>query len=96
MIEIPEKPDRPVCSRHGPLRWGWFEDTKQGPRWVSFLTEDGGVLVPHVCDTPDAPAARWQPDAGVAARATRNANRIRQAMGWPTGEQKIITEKESA
>jgi hypothetical protein len=71
VITIEEKPDRPVCAAHGPLRWGWFPDTKQGARWVSFTLEPGGVLAPHVCDNPDQAPIRWQPDPVVAERARR-------------------------
>lgn len=70
MIEIPDKPDRPVCSAHGPLKWGYFDDTRQGARWVSFVIEEGGLLAPHVCDNPEAPATRWQPDPVIAARSS--------------------------
>jgi hypothetical protein len=80
VIEIPEKPDRPVCSSHGPLKWGWFTDTKQGPRWVSFTVESGGLLAPHVCDNPEAPAARWQPDPVIAARARRGRQLVEAVL----------------
>lgn len=75
MIQIDEKPDRPVCSIHGPLRWGYYTDTKQGARWVATWIEIvpglGVVMVPHTCDSPDRPPARWQPDPIVAERAHR-------------------------
>lgn len=71
MLTIEDKPERPVCSIHGPLRWGWFTDTKQGARWVSFTFTDAGTLDPHVCDDPDRSPVRWQPDPVVAERAHR-------------------------
>jgi hypothetical protein len=91
VIEIEDKPDRPVCATHGPLRWGWFPDTKQGARWVSFTLEPGAVLVPHVCDDPERPAPRWQPDEVIAERAHRHMDEIRQQFGWP--ENQKLTEK---
>jgi hypothetical protein len=83
-MEIEDKPSRPVCSVHGPLRWGWFTDTKQGARWVSFTHETvgvfGAVLVPHVCDDPGQPAVRWEPSETVAATARRGAHLARQVL----------------
>lgn len=73
-ITIDDKPDRPVCSIHGALRWGWFTDTRQGARWVSFTLEQLGdhtALVPHVCDDPDPTPVRWAPSPEVAERARR-------------------------
>lgn len=76
MLTIEDKPDRPVCATHGVLKWGYFTDTKQGARWVSWTYETvagfGPVLVPHVCDDPDR-TVRWQPDPKIAERAHRGA-----------------------
>lgn len=84
MITIEDKPDRPICSIHGPLRWGWFTDTKQGARWVSWTHETvpvfGAVLVPHVCDNPDPTPARWAPSEAVAAAAHRGADLARRVL----------------
>ncbi len=71
MLTIEDKPDRPVCAQHGPLRWGYFTDTKQGARWVSFVFVEGGRLEPHVCDNPDPAPVRWSPSEEVAERARR-------------------------
>jgi len=71
VLTIEDKPDRPVCAQHGPLRWGYFTDTRQGARWVSFVFVEEGRLEPHVCDNPDLPPSRWQPDPAVAERARR-------------------------
>lgn len=96
MLTIDEKPDRPVCSIHGPLRWGWFTDTKQGARWVSFNVETappfGAVLVPHVCDNPDAPPVRWKPDPAVAERARLGAALAAETIA--AAKAKSSTEKE--
>jgi hypothetical protein len=73
VIEIPDPPDRPICSTHGPLRWGYFPATKQGPRWVSFYAGDGGVLVPHVCFDHSPVPIRWEPDPARAEIAHRGA-----------------------
>jgi hypothetical protein len=54
------------------LRWGYFTDTKKGPRWVSFVFDDG-KLDPHVCDDPDPSPVRWKPDPVRADRARRGA-----------------------
>lgn len=84
MLTIPDKPDRPVCSVHGPLRWGWFDDTKQGARWVSWTHETvpvfGAVLVPHLCDSPDKPPLRWEPSAEVAATSRAGAELARRVL----------------
>jgi hypothetical protein len=88
-MDIPNPPDRPICAAHGPLKWGWFADTKQGARWVSFTIGEGGVLAPHVCDNPGSPAPRWQPDEAIAARAHEHADLIRERFGWP---KRTITE----
>lgn len=80
MIQIDEKPDRPVCAAHGPLRWGWFPETRQGARWVSFTFAEDGALVPHVCDDPDRPAVRWTPSETVAATAQRGAALVRAVL----------------
>lgn len=94
MLSIPEEPDRPICAAHGPLTWGYFTGTKQGPRWASWTHETvpglGAVLVPHVCDNPDAPRTRWQPDPAVAERAHRGADLGRRVLA---GEDPF-TEKE--
>lgn len=75
MLTIDEPPPRPVCAQHGRLEWGYFLDTKRGPRWVSWTHDTvpvlGAVLVPHVCDDPDAPPVRWKPDPVIAERAHR-------------------------
>jgi hypothetical protein len=71
VLSIEDPPERPVCSMHGPLKWGYFTDTKQGARWVSFTFEAGGVLVPHVCDNPDPTPIRWSPSEAVAETARR-------------------------
>lgn len=91
MIEIADKPDRPVCATHGPLRWGWFPETRQGPRWVSFTFDDSGALVPHVCDDPERPAIRWAPSETVAETAHRGAELARRVLA---GEDPF-TEKET-
>lgn len=80
MLTIPDRPDRPICSTHGPLRWGWFTDTRQGARWVSFTFDPGGVLVPHVCDNPEPTPTRWQPDPVVAERAHRGRALVDAAL----------------
>lgn len=89
MIEIEDKPDRPVCSTHGPLRWGYFTDTRQGARWVSFTFEPGGLLVPHLCDNRDVPAS-WRPDPAVAERTHRGAALASAVL---KGENPFIEEK---
>jgi len=74
VLTIEDKPNRPVCSIHGALRWGWFTDTRQGERWVSFTLEqlgDSTALVPHVCDDPEPSPVRWAPSPEVAERARR-------------------------
>lgn len=75
MLTIEDKPDRPVCSVHGALRWGYFTDTKWGAKWTSWTYENvphfGAVLVPHVCDDPDPTPVRWAPSPEVAERAHR-------------------------
>lgn len=97
MLTIDEKPDRPICAQHGPLRWGYFTDTKQGPRWVSWTHETvpglGAVLVPHVCDNPDAPPVRWKPDPEVAARARLGAALAAKTIA--EAKAKSSTEKEN-
>ena len=84
MLTIEDKPDRPVCAQHGPLRWGYFTDTRQGARWVSFTFEavDGldAVLVPHICDDPGKPPTRWEPDPAVAERARRGNAPARRVL----------------
>lgn len=80
MITIDEKPDRPVCAAHGPLRWGYFTDTKQGARWVSFTFLPGGLLEPHVCDDPGRPPLRWAPSEAVADSAHRGAALARAVL----------------
>lgn len=87
MIEIPDEPDRPVCAQHGPLKWGYFTGTKQGARWVSFVFDEVGHLEPHVCDDPERPAPRWQPDDVVAERAKKYADEIRVQLGWMAPEE---------
>lgn len=86
MLTIDEPPPRPVCAQHGRLEWGYFLDTKRGPRWVSWTHETvpvlGAVLVPHVCDDPDRPPARWEPNPAVAERAHRHMDLIREERGW--------------
>lgn len=97
MLTIKEKPDRPVCSIHGALRWGWFTDTRQGERWVSFTLERLGeatALVPHVCDDPDPTPVKWEPDPVVAVRSRQRMAEIRQVMGW--GPNPFIDEEKSA
>lgn len=97
MLSIDDKPDRPVCSTHGPLRWGWFPDTRQGGRWVSWTLESvdglGAVLVPHLCDDPDRPASRWRPDPALAERSVRYGRAIAEQMGWVRA--KSSTKKET-
>jgi len=97
VLTIEEKPDRPVCSIHGPLRWGWFTDTRQGARWVSWTHETvpgfGAVLVPHVCDDPRQPAVRWTPDPLVAERAHRGNALVREALAAAKAQER--TEKEN-
>jgi len=80
VLTIEDKPDRPVCAQHGPLRWGYFTDTKQGPRWVSFTFVEGGRLEPHVCDDPDPTPIRWAPSDAVAARAHAGADLARRVL----------------
>lgn len=84
MVTIEDKPERPVCSIHGPLCWGWFPDTRQGARWVSWTVETvddlGSVLVPHLCDNPDRPPTRWEPDPVNAERSHRGAALARQVL----------------
>jgi hypothetical protein len=82
-MDIPDPPDRPVCARCGPLKWGWFPATRQGARWVSFTIGDEGVLAPHPCGSSDAPAIRWEPDEQVAERAKLRADLIREQLGIP-------------
>jgi hypothetical protein len=77
-MDIPNPPDRPICASHGPLKWGYFPDTKQGPRWCSFWLDDGR-LVPHVCDDPERDI-RWQPDEVIAERARHHAGEIRALL----------------
>lgn len=83
-MEIPDEPDRPVCSVHGALTWGFFTTTKQGARWASWTHETvtglGAVLVPHVCDDPGKPPARWEPDPLVAERAHRGNALVRRVL----------------
>jgi hypothetical protein len=79
VMDIPEPPDRPICAGHGPLKWGFFPATLQGPRWVAFTIGEGGVLVPHVCDDPDR-GPRWQPDEVIAERARHHAGEIRALL----------------
>lgn len=98
MIQIEDPPDRPICAQHGPLRWGWFPVTKQGPRWVSFYTGDGGVLVPHLCLAYEPVPIRWQPDPVIAERAHRHMDEIRAELGWGPnplldGKTKELTEE---
>ncbi len=94
MLTIENKPARPVCSIHGPLRWGWFNDTKQGERWVSFNIETvpvfGAVFVPHVCDNPGKPPVRWEPSAAVAETARTGAALARRVLA---GEDPFNEEK---
>jgi len=80
VITIEDKPDRPICAQHGPLKWGYFTDTKQGARWVSFTFVDGGRLEPHVCDDPDPTPVRWAPSDAVAARARAGADLARRVL----------------
>lgn len=82
MITIEEKPDRPVCASHGALKWGYFTDTKQGARWVSFVFDEAGHLEPHICDDPERPPPRWRPDDAIAERARKRADGIRVQLGW--------------
>jgi hypothetical protein len=53
------------------LKWGYFTETKKGPRWVSFVFDEDGKLDPHVCDDPDPTPIRWSPSEEVAERARR-------------------------
>lgn len=96
MLSIEDKPDRPVCSIHGALRWGYYTDTKQGARWVSSWLETvpglGPVLVPHVCDDPDPSPIRWAPSDAVAARARAGADLARRVLA---GENPFTEEKGS-
>jgi hypothetical protein len=92
-MDIPDPPDRPVCAGHGPLKWGWFPTTKQGPRWVSFTVGEGGVLVPHLCDDPER-GARWQPDELVAARSHEYSEAIYERFGWTRRNRRFIEGKE--
>jgi hypothetical protein len=78
-MDIPDPPDRPICAGHGPLKWGFFPATLQGPRWVSFTIGDGGALLPHICDDPDR-GPRWQPDEVIAERSIRRAGEIRALL----------------
>lgn len=71
MLTIDDPPERPVCSIHGALKWGYFTDTKQGARWVSFVFVEDGRLEPHQCDSPDPTPVRWSPSEEVAERARR-------------------------
>lgn len=75
MLSIEDPPERPVCSMHGPLKWGYFTDTNRGARWTSWTYETvpvfGAVLVPHVCDNPDPSPIRWSPSEAVAETARR-------------------------
>jgi hypothetical protein len=80
VIEIEDKPDRPVCASHGPLKWGYFTDTKQGARWVSFVFDEAGHLEPHVCDDPSRPPPKWMPDEQVAEAAHRGAALVRAVL----------------
>lgn len=84
MLTIDDPPERPVCSIHGPLEWGYFQGAKQGARWVSWTHETvpvlGAVLVPHVCDNPDPTPVRWEPSEAVAATARRGAERVRRVL----------------
>lgn len=80
MLTIPEEPDRPVCSIHGALKWGYFTDTKKGPRWVSFVFDEGGKLDPHICDDPDPSPVRWKPDPVIAERAARGNALVRRVL----------------
>jgi hypothetical protein len=94
VLTIEDKPDRPICSIHGPLRWGWFTDTKRGARWTSWTHETisglGPVLVPHVCDDPDPTPVRWAPSDAVAARARAGADLARRVLA---GEDPFTEEK---
>lgn len=84
MLTIEDKPNRPVCSIHGPVRWGFFTDTKQGDRWVSFTFADvpdlGVVLVPHSCTGQGPAPVRWEPDPAVAERAHRGNELVRRVL----------------
>jgi hypothetical protein len=80
VIQIEEKPDRPVCATHGPLRWGWFPETRQGARWVSFVFTEDGALSPHICDDPARPLPKWMPDEQVAETAHRGAALVRAVL----------------
>lgn len=94
MLSIEDPPERPVCSIHGPLEWGYFTATKQGARWVSWTHETvpglGPVLVPHRCDSPDKQPARWQPSEAVAESAHRGADLARRVLAGdnPFNEEK--------
>jgi hypothetical protein len=96
VLTIDDPPERPVCSIHGALTWGYFTGTRQGARWASWTHETvpglGAVLVPHVCDNPDAPPARWKPDPAIAERAARGNALARRVLA---GEDPF-TEKEAA
>jgi hypothetical protein len=80
VLTIEDKPDRPVCAQHGPLRWGYFTDTKQGARWVSFVFVEDGRLEPHRCDNPDPAPVRWEPDPVVAERSRRGNELVRRVL----------------
>lgn len=83
MLTIEDPPARPVCSIHGALKWGYFTDTRQGARWVSFTLEQLGdrtALVTHVCDDPDPAPVRWAPSPEVAERARAGADLARRVL----------------
>jgi hypothetical protein len=92
VIEIEDKPARPICSTHGPLRWGYFTDTKQGARWVSFVFDESGHLEPHVCDDPGRPPIRWEPSEVVAQTAQRGAALARAVLA---GDNPFTEEKDA-
>jgi hypothetical protein len=83
-VLIDDPPPRPVCSIHGALEWGYFPGARKGPRWVSWTHEVvpvfGAVLVPHVCDNPDAPPVRWKPDPAIAERSARGNALVRETL----------------
>lgn len=97
MLSIDDPPERPICSIHGPLEWGYFPGTKQGARWVSWthemVPEFGAVLVPHQCDSPGKPPVRWEPSEAVAETARTGAALARRVLA---GEDPFNDEEKSA